>query len=184
MFAAAWNILEAVLAILAGGLSGSAALLSFGLGSLAELATTGVALRELRHGPATWMHTALCALFGGVSIAALLGALFAFLHPRSEGETPALWAIVVAAVSAMMMIIIGLMQRLAGFALRSQVLLAHAKMSFLDSGLALSVLIGLILWSAFGIPWADGVAALVVSIIASREAIEVYKERPGRSEQQ
>jgi divalent metal cation (Fe/Co/Zn/Cd) transporter len=177
-FAAGWNLFEAVLAIVAGGVAGSAALLSFGLGSLAELATSGVALRELRKGPSPWMHTAVAGLFAAVAAAALLGAGHSLSREADAVVGPTSWTFAVAALSTFMMLIIGLVQRRAGQALGSQVLSAHAKMSFLDGGLAFSVLIGLLLWGLFGFDKADAVGSLLVACIALRESLEVYRDRP------
>lgn len=173
--AAVWNLSEALLAVIAGGLAGSASLISFGLSSLAELATGFVALHELRYGTKYWMHRALSSFFAMVAAAAAAGGLFALVRGPVDG--PGAFSIIVAAVSLLMMSVIGGLQRRAGQALSSTVLVAHAKMSFLDAGLAAAVLVGLVLWAGFGIWWADAAAALVVAVLAARESYEASPRR-------
>jgi divalent metal cation (Fe/Co/Zn/Cd) transporter len=168
--AAGWNLTEALLALIVGGLSGSAALISFGLSSFAELGTGFVALHELRHGTKYWMHRALAGFFAIVALAAVSGGVYALQRGPVDG--PGGFSILVAGVSFTMMNLIAVLQLRAGRALRSTVLIAHAKMSFLDSGLAAAVLVGLLLWSTFSVWWADAAAALVVALIAAKESYE------------
>ena len=169
--AAVWNLAEAVLAVVVGGLTASASLVSFGLSSFAELGTGFVALHELRHGTKRWMHRVLSSFFLAVGLAALFGGVYALW--RGPVDPPGGLAVIVAAVSLVMMNLIAVLQMRAGRALDSRVLMAHAKMSFLDSGLAGAVLAGLVLWSMFQIWWADAVAAFVVALLAAREAYDV-----------
>lgn len=170
-----WNIIEALLAVIAGGFAGSASLISFGLSSLAELATGFVALHELRHGTKYWMHRALSSFFAMVAAAAVAGGLLALVRGPVDG--PGIFSIVVAAISLLMMSAIGGLQRRAGLALSSPALVAHAKMSFLDAGLAGAVLVGLLLWAGLGIWWADAAAALIVAALAARESYDVAPRR-------
>jgi len=57
------------------------------------------------------------------------------------------------------------------------VLLIEGRVTFVDGLLAVAVLFGLLLNSAFGWWWADPLAGYVIGYCAIREAIEIFRSR-------
>ena len=176
-FTITYNVLEAVIAIWAGVLASSAALIGFGLDSVVEvLSAVAVAWQFTRKDPERWekatvraIGLAFFALAGYVTIDAILR-----LVSRDAPEHSPL-GLGITALSLLVMPALAWYETRTGRELGSKSVLADAKQLLLCVYLSGAVFIGLILNSLLGWWWADSVAALVVAALAVREGIEAWR---------
>lgn len=174
-----YNVIEAAVALTAGALASSAALIGFGLDSLIEVASAAaVAWQFAGTDPQTRERTALriiafsfFALAAYVTVEALR-ALFG--DAEAKPSTP---GIVLAAVSLLVMPVLSYAQRRAGRELGSLSAVADSKQTLLCTYLSGVLLVGLLLNSLFGWSWADPLAALVIAAVAVREGLEAWRGR-------
>ncbi|MBF9128788.1 cation transporter [Plantactinospora sp. S1510] len=172
-----YNIIEAIVAITAGTLASSTALIGFGLDSVIEVASAAaVAWQFSSSDPERRERTALrviaisfFALAGYVtieSVRALLGS------DRAEHSTVGL---VLAAVSLLVMPVLSSAQRRTGRELGSASAVADSKQTLLCTYLSAVLLVGLAVNSLFGWWWADPAAALVIAAVAVKEGREAWR---------
>ncbi|MFG2613633.1 cation transporter [Streptomyces anulatus] len=175
-----YNVIEAVVAITAGKLASSTALIGFGLDSVIEVSSAAAvawqfsarehAVREARE-KATLRIIAvsflvLAAYVTVDSVRALTGT--------GEAERSVL-GIVIAALSLAIMPFLSAAQRKAGRELGSASAVADSKQTLLCTYLSAVLLIGLVLNAALGWSWADPVAALVIAAIALKEGRDAWQ---------
>lgn len=187
-----WNVLEAVVAIAAGYLAGSVALVGFGLDSVIE-SISGVALYrrlslELRERGAERAETGerRALYFVGVSfflIAAyvLYEAATTLWERRASEHTTV--GIALAAASLAVMPLLGWGKLRTARALGSRALEADSKETFVCAYLSLALLAGLGLNALLGWWWADPAAALAMLpliMYEGWEAIEAARDEDSR----
>ncbi|MET0860377.1 MAG: cation transporter [Microbacterium sp.] len=173
----AYNVIEAVVAITAGTIASSAALVGFGLDSTIEvLSAAAVAWQFTRRDPERWekgtlrvIAVAFFALAAYVTVSSLLA-----LIARVEVEHSPV-GIAITALSVVIMPFLSLAERRAGRELGSATAVADSKQTLICTYLSAAVLIGLVLNSLFGWWWADAVAGLVIAAFAIREGIEAWR---------
>jgi divalent metal cation (Fe/Co/Zn/Cd) transporter len=166
-----YNVIEAVVALVAGTVASSAALIGFGLDSVIEVASaTAVAWQFSGSDPEARERAALrviavsfFALAAYVSVEALRS-----LFGAAEAA-PSTVGIVLAAVSLLVMPFLSYAQRRAGRELGSASAVADSKQTLLCTYLSGVLLLGLVLNSVFGWSWADPVVALVIAAVAVKE---------------
>ncbi|MCT2584232.1 cation transporter [Actinophytocola gossypii] len=172
-----YNVVEAVVAISAGMVASSTALIGFGLDSVIEVASAAaVAWQFSGKDPEARERTALrviavsffaLALYVTVeSVRGLLGG-----EPAEHSTV----GIVLAAVSLLVMPFLSYAQRRAGRELGSASAVADSKQTLLCTYLSGVLLVGLLLNSLFGWSWADPVVALVIAAVAVREGREALR---------
>ncbi len=173
----AYNVVEAVVAITAGTIASSTALIGFGLDSVIEVASaTAVAWQFAGRDPEARERTALrviavsfyvlAAYVTVESVRALLGA---------EAADHSTVGIVLAAVSLVIMPVLSHAQRRAGRELGSASAVADSKQTLLCTYLSGVLLVGLLLNSLFGWSWADPLVALVIAAVAVKEGREAWR---------
>ena len=172
----AWMVIEAGVAITAGVIASSIALVGFGLDSVIELFSAGIVVWQLRS-DGQGHETRAVRLIGGTffALAAYLAAQS--IHDLVTGARPGQSAAGLAVTAAALAVMPGLAiaKRRTGTALDNRTLIADsAETAFcaLTSGAAL---IGLGLNSWLGWWWADPAAALVIAALAVREGIEAWE---------
>lgn len=166
-----YNVIEAVVALVAGTVASSAALIGFGLDSVIEVASaTAVAWQFSGSDPEARERAALrviavsfFALAAYVTVEALRS-----LFGAAEAA-PSTVGIVLAAVSLLVMPFLSYAQRRAGRELGSASAVADSKQTLLCTYLSGVLLLGLVLNSLFGWSWADPVVALVIAAVAVKE---------------
>ncbi|MFI7612134.1 cation diffusion facilitator family transporter [Nonomuraea terrae] len=172
-----YNVIEAVVAITAGTIASSAALIGFGLDSVVEVASAAAVAwqfsatdHERRERTALRIIAvsffALAAYVAFDAVRALLGA------GEAEPSTPGL---ILAALSLAVMPFLSYAQRRAGRELGSASAVADSKQTLLCTYLSAVLLAGLALNSVFGWAWADPLAALVIAGVAVREGREAWR---------
>ena len=173
----AYNLIEAVVAITAGTVASSAALIGFGLDSTIEvLSAAAVAWQVTRPDPERWekgtlrviavAFFALAAYVTATSVLALVGQVD--VQHSTVG-------IVLTALSVVIMPFLSLAERRAGRELGSATAVADSKQTLICTYLSAAVLVGLIVNSLFGWWWADAIAGLVIAAFAIREGIEAWR---------
>lgn len=173
-----YNSLEGVVAIVAGLLAGSVALVGFGIDSVIELLASVAALWRLASDadPISRERAERLTL-------RVVGTLFLALAAYVTWEAgTALWkreaphesipGIVLAALSVVVMPLLARAKRAVANALGSGALRSEAMQTQLCMWLSAILLGGLVLNAALGWWWADPVAALVMVPIIAREGIE------------
>lgn len=172
-----YNIIEAVVAISAGSVASSTALIGFGLDSIVEvLSAAAVAWQFAGRDPAARERTALKVIavsFFGLAVYVTVDAILALTGIREPEHSTV--GIVLAAVSLAVMPFLSLVERRTGTELGSASAIADSKQTLVCSYLSAAVLIGLLLNTLFGWTWADPVAGLVVVIFAVREGLEAWR---------
>ena len=193
VFTVGWNVIEAVVAIGAGAIAGSVALVGFGLDSVIE-SISGIALYHRLRGELNGDESRnderekRALLFVGVSFF-LIAAYVTYesLNTLLSREPPehSVPGIVLAALSLIVMPVLGWRKLVTARALESRALEADAMETFVCAYLSFALLIGLLLNSMFDWWWADPVAALAMLpliIHEGREAIEESREDEGNDE--
>jgi divalent metal cation (Fe/Co/Zn/Cd) transporter len=170
----AWNTVEAVVAIVAGAVASSIALVGFGLDSTVEVLSASVIVWQMtRAVPEDREEQALRLI--AVSFFALAGyvtvqAVFD-LASRSEPDTSTV-GIALAAVSLVVMPLLAGLKGRNGRRLGSGSVVADSNQTLLCTYLSAVLLVGLVLNATVGWWWADPVAALVIAALAIHEGRE------------
>lgn len=172
-----YNLIEAIIAISAGTIADSTALIGFGLDSVIEVASAAaVAWQFSGKDPEARERTALKVI--AVSFFALAGyvtvesvrALFGGAPAEESGV-----GIVLAAMSLLVMPLLSYAQRRAGRELGSASTVADSKQTLLCTYLSGVLLVGLLLNAWFGWSWADPLVALVIAVVAVKEGREAWR---------
>jgi divalent metal cation (Fe/Co/Zn/Cd) transporter len=172
-----YNVVEAVVAIVAGTIASSAALIGFGLDSVIEVASaTAVAWQFSGSDPEARERAALRVI--AVSFFALAGYVTVESLRTLFGATqaqPSTVGIVLAALSLLIMPVLSHAQRRAGGELGSASAVADSRQTLLCTYLSGVLLVGLLLNSLFGWSWADPAVALVIAAVAVKEGREAWR---------
>lgn len=173
----AYNVVEAIIALAAGSVASSAALIGFGLDSIVEvLSAAAVAWQFAAPDPERREKTALRVIavsFFGLAAYVSVNAVLALVGMREADHSPA--GIVLAAVSLVIMPGLSWLERRTGRELGSASAIADSKQTLICSYLSAALLAGLLLNALLGWAWADSVAALVIAVFAVREGLEAWK---------
>ena len=176
-FTITYNVLEAVIAIWAGVLASSAALIGFGLDSVVEvLSAVAVAWQFTRKDPERWEKATVRAIglaFFALAAYVTIDAILSLVSRDAPEHSPL--GLGITALSLLVMPALAWYETRTGRELGSKSVLADAKQLLLCVYLSGAVFIGLILNSLLGWWWADSVAALVVAALAVREGIEAWR---------
>lgn len=173
----AYNVVEAVVAIAAGRVAGSAALIGFGLDSTVEVASGLIILWQFRH-PLPESREQLAGRLIGLSFFAL--ALYVTYESVSALLTgsrpdPSTVGIVLAVLSLLIMPVLSWAQRRTGRELGSSAVHADGTQTLVCTYLSAVLLVGLLANSLLGWWWLDAVAALVIAAVAVREGLEAWR---------
>ncbi|MFG2022947.1 cation transporter [Streptomyces sp. NPDC048825] len=175
-----YNVIEAIVAITAGTLASSTALIGFGLDSVIEVSSAAAvawqfsarehAGREARERTTLRIIAvsffALAAYVTVDAVRALAGT------GEAERSIP---GIVLAALSLAVMPFLSAAQRRAGRELGSASAVADSKQTLLCTYLSAVLLVGLVLNATLGWSWADPIAALVIAAIAIKEGRDAWQ---------
>ncbi|MFF5983849.1 cation diffusion facilitator family transporter [Streptomyces olindensis] len=176
----AYNVVEAIVALTAGALASSTALIGFGLDSVIEVSSAAAvawqfsaadhAVREAREKTALRIiavsFVALAAYVAVDAVRALTGT------GEAERSVP---GIVLAALSLAVMPFLSAAQRRAGRELGSASAVADSRQTLLCTYLSAVLLAGLVLNATLGWSWADPIAALVIAGVAVKEGRDAWR---------
>lgn len=174
----AYNTLEAVVSVAVGVVTGSVALVGFGIDSAIEVSASAVAQWRLRaeydagrrdrieglsHRVIGWLFVALAAYLAADAGHAL------WTHERPERSIA---GIIILALSVVVMPLLARAKRGVARMMASRALEAEAMQTALCGYLSVIALVGVALNAALGWWWADPVAALAMVPIIAREGVE------------
>ncbi len=164
----AWNLLEALVAIISGMLAGSIALVGFGLDSAIEVFSGSVLLWRLR----SEKREIAARRLVGVSFLALAcyvayQAITNLIH--REPPEKSIPGIVIAIAAVVVMPLLARAKRKVARELNSGAMHADSRQADLCAYLSAILLLGLVLNFAAGWWWADPVAGLLMVPIITRE---------------
>ncbi len=183
-FTVGWNVIEGVVAIAAGVIAGSIALVGFGLDSYIEVASGSVLIWRLRkHGfsdkEEEGAADSKAILFVGITFFAL--ALYVIFESGKKlffQEQPgeSLLGIILAIVSLIVMPFLALWKKKIAEEINSRALRADALETLACSYLSFTLLLGLGANALFGWWWADPLAALAMVYFLVKEGTEAVQE--------
>ena len=177
-FTIAWNVLEGLVAVIAGTMAGSISLVGFGIDSFIEV-TSGAALlwrmsvdadleRRATNERIALRIVSLCFLALAAYVAyESLGDLI-----RQKAPQHSISGIVLACVSLVVMPLLSRAKRKVGSALGSAAMHADARQTDFCVYLSAILLSGLVLNALFGLWWADPATALIMTPIIANEGLE------------
>lgn len=173
----AYNGVEAVIAITAGVIAGSVALVGFGLDSVVEVSSGLIILWQFRHPlPQTRERQALRLM--AVSFFALaVYVAFESIRALVGGVTPqpSPIGIALAVASLVIMPFLSWAQRRTGRSLGSSAVVADSTQTLLCTYLSAVLLGGLVLNATLGWSWADPLAGLVIAAVAIKEGRDAWR---------
>jgi len=177
-FTIGWNLLEAIVAIGAGIVSGSVSLIGFGIDSLIETSSAFVLLWRLREGELGELREKFALKLVGISFL-LLAAYIAFDAGKSlitfEPPEVSYVGIGLAVLSLIVMPLLARAKRGVAKNINSRAMKADSRQTDICAYLSAILLIGLGLNALFGWWWADSIAAFVMIPIIVKEGIEALR---------
>jgi divalent metal cation (Fe/Co/Zn/Cd) transporter len=174
----AWNGFEAAVALVAGLLAGSIALVGFGLDSVIETISAGILLWRLRaeDDPLRRERTERTArrlvgiCFLALAVYVVVESLRAlWIKAQPERSIP---GILIALAAVVVMPLLGRAKRRVAAQMDSRALHADSRQADFCAYLSAILLAGLLLHMVLGWWWADPVAALVMTPIIAREGVQ------------
>ena len=172
-------MVEAVIAITAGLVAGSVALVGFGLDSIVEVSSGLIILWQFRHRAARESRERTALRLMAVSFFALAAYVAcgvgagagqrAHARPvagRHRAWPPRRWSI---------MPFLSWAQRRTGRALGSNAVVADSTQTLLCTYLSAVLLVGLLLNATLGWHWADPIAGLVIAAVAAKEGRDAWR---------
>jgi divalent metal cation (Fe/Co/Zn/Cd) transporter len=171
-----YNLVEAGVAVTAGLVAGSVALVGFGLDSLVEVSSGLVIVWQFRHVvPESRERLALRLIavsFFGLAAYVIIESARSLIGGVAPSPSPI--GIVLAAVSLVVMPVLSWAQRRTGRALNSGSVVADSKQTLLCTYLSAVLLTGLLVNAWLGWSWADPVAGLVIAAVAVKEGVDAW----------
>jgi divalent metal cation (Fe/Co/Zn/Cd) transporter len=173
----AWMTVEAAVAIAAGVIASSIALVGFGLDSVIEFFAAAVVVCQLR-GENEDRETRAVRLIGVTffALAAYLavGSIRDLISQAGPGQSPA--GIAVTSAALLVMPSLAVAKHRTGKALGNRTLIADAAESGFCALTSAAALLALGLNAWLGWWWADPAAALVIAALAVKEGLEAWEE--------
>ena len=180
-FTIGYNSLEGLIAVGAGLVAGSVALVGFGFDSLIEVTSGAVLLWRLHadvdEGRRERVEAISLRLVGVCFVVLALYVSYDSIKSLLRREAPdeSLIGIVLAAVSLIIMPLLVRAKRKVARSINSGALMADSKQTELCTYLSAILLGGLLLNALLGWWWADPVAALIMVPIIAKEGIEALR---------
>lgn len=172
-----YNVVEGIISVILGSITGSVALVGFGLDSFIESLSGSVMIWRLsKHGKISHEEEerveAKAATYVGITFF-VLGAYVLYesagaLLNREVAE-PSLFGIVIAVLSLLVMPTLAYLKNQTGKAIGSHSLVADSKQTLVCVLMSVALLIGLLCNYLFGLWWLDPVAGLFFVVILFKE---------------
>lgn len=177
-FTIAWNLLEGLVAVIAGALAGSISLVGFGVDSFIEV-TSGTTLlwrmvADSNESTRERNEKISLRIVGTCFLALALYIGYESISDLVSRRAPehSIPGIILACVSLLVMPVLSRAKKDVGKKLQSAAMTADAKQTDFCMYLSAILLMGLLLNAALGWWWADPVAALIMVPIIAKEGME------------
>jgi divalent metal cation (Fe/Co/Zn/Cd) transporter len=172
-----YNVIEGAIAITAGTVAGSTALVGFGLDSMIEVSSAAIIAWQFSAAdPEARERTALRVIaFSFLALATYVTVESVRALIEGHEADASTVGIVLAAVSLLVMPFLSYAQRRTGRELGSASAVADSKQTLLCTYLSAVLLVGLSLNAALGWWWADPIAGLVIAAVALKEGREAWR---------
>lgn len=177
-----YNVVEGVVALIAGFIAGSVALVGFGFDSWIEVAAATVVLHrlttELRGGHADEEKERRALRFVAITFFVLAAYVtIEGVRDLITGSEPSLSIVGIAltGVSIVVMPWLAHVKRKAGEAMGSRLVIADAAETKLCAWLSVSTFAGLVVYAVLGWGWVDPVAGFVIAGFALKEGREAWE---------
>ena len=182
-FTVGYNLVEFIISIVVGALSGSIALIGFGLDSFVESLSGGIMIwRFSKHGKLSEQQEEIierrAEKFVGYTFIILAGyILYESINNliNEEIPEPSLLGIIIAVLSIIIMPILFCKKYQTGKAINSRSLVADSKETLACSFLSVALLIGLGANYLFGFWQSDPIVGILISAFLIREGFETLK---------
>jgi divalent metal cation (Fe/Co/Zn/Cd) transporter len=172
----AWNVVGSVLVLAAAAAARSVALAGFGLDSLIEIVASAVVVWQLKGADKRREQKALRLIgIAFVLLAVYIGAQSVYVLAVGFRPHHSQLGIAWLALTALAMFALAFGKAGTGRELGNRVLQTEARVTTIDGLLAVSVLVGLVLNTAFAWWWADPLAAFVIVYYGLREGRAALK---------
>jgi divalent metal cation (Fe/Co/Zn/Cd) transporter len=172
----AWNVIEAIVAVAAGLVAKSIALIGFGLDSTVEIFAACVVIWQLRGVREEREQRSLRLIaisFFALAAYVVVEAARDLVMGAEAGESVV--GIGLATASLIAMPLLGLAKRRTGQRLDNPTLIADSAETLLCAYLSAILLAGLVLNATVGWWWADPIAAIGIAVLAVREGREAWE---------
>ena len=170
-----WNLIEVFITGTLGILAASLALVAIGLDSLIEVFASLVVLCHMNDTKSSHRdrraRNLVAAAFALLALSLTIAGTRALLTGAEPDSSPI--GIAYLAITAVVMFTLAAWKARIGRRLHSEPYLADARMTYLDGWLATAIQTALALNAIAGWWWTDPIAALIVAVIAAREAAEL-----------
>ena len=172
----AWMTAEAAVAITAGVIASSIALVGFGLDSVIEFFAAAIVIWQLRGEDRETRAVRLIGVtfFALAAYLAVQGIRDLAGPGRSEQSIPGL---AVTAAALVVMPLLAVAKRGTGRALGNRTLIADSAKTAFCAFTSAATLLGVGLNAGLGWWWADPVAALVIAALAVKEGLEAWEDQ-------
>jgi divalent metal cation (Fe/Co/Zn/Cd) transporter len=169
-----WMTAEAAVAITAGVIASSIALVGFGLDSVIEFFAAAIVIWQLRGEDRETRAVRLIGVtFFALAVYLTVGGIRDLAgHSRPEQSIPGL---AVTAAALIVMPLLAVAKRRTGNALGNRTLIADSAETAFCALISAATLLGVGLNAWLGWWWADPVAALVVAALAVKESLEAWE---------
>ena len=182
-FTVAYNVIEGVLSIAAGGLASSIALVGFGMDSFIESTSGAIMIwrfsqTRLSEAEEKKVEARAVKLVGWSFFVLAAYVLFEAAKKLVTREVPepSLFGIIIAATSLVVMPALFIAKQRTGRKLGSRSLLADSKQTLACTFMSLALLLGLLANRLFGFWQADPVVGLFIGAWLVREGVETLRE--------
>ena len=173
----AWMTVEAAVAIAAGVIASSIALIGFGLDSVIEFFAAAVVVWQLRgenEDRETRAVRLISITFFALAAYLAAGSIRDLISQARPGQSPA--GIAVTSAALLVMPSLAVAKHRTGEALGNRTLIADAAESAFCASISAAALLALGLSAWLGWWWADPAAALVIAALAAKEGLEAWEE--------
>ena len=173
----AWMTAEAAVAVTAGVLASSVALVGFGLDSVIEFLAAAIVVWQLRGGGEE-RETRAVRLIGVTFFALAVYLAVEGIHDLTDEARPGQSApgLAIAGAALIVMPLLAVAKRRTGRALGNRTLIADSAETAFCAFTSAATLLGVGLNTWLGWWWADPAAALVIAALAIKEGIEAWTD--------
>ena len=178
----AWMTAEAAVAVTAGVLASSIALVGFGLDSVIEFFAAAIVVWQLRgEGEGEHRETRAVRLIGVTFFALALFLAVESIRGLATHARPGQSAagLAVAGAALLVMPALAVAKRRTGRALGNRTLIADSAETAFCAFTSAATLLGVGLSTWLGWWWADPAAALIIATLAAREGLEAWEDETG-----